>query len=408
MAFLSKYDNNSLYNYAIIFSILIASSPAVDYWSNWYITLIPILIIVFGILQKRGFSKLIQPLVLGLLFSLFEYWIIHRQVDFVIQIRNNMMAFTPIVISVFLQNYASNKFLKNSLQLTAFFILITSLTTIIGLEIYPDASRLLASRGDLQMVEVYSKLNIGGFDFIYSLILFLPLSFWLIKNSKGIRKLLNIVTFIAILVCINSSSYATALLMSIVSISLILVNVKPQLKPFFIALGILIVLLAGTGLWSEIFLWMSRNAESAYVADRLLQISLIFGGSGISQITTDTSTERLELYQQSISSFTSSPIWGNNIISFNKEALSGHSVVLDTLAGSGLIGGIIVYLIFRALYKSLIVRTNEIASPFVQATWIMFVLVSIVNPSGFLLIYSMVFSFCILVQRLEHKKKYER
>lgn len=387
---------------AAIFSLAIACCPIVDHYCNWYITLLPIAFVLLSIKSKNNWNRLLTSILMAFIFSLFEYLTMHRQMTFFIQMRNNLIAFTPIIITVFIIDSEDKKFSKFYFQAMMVFMLITCVTTIIGLFRFPEASRELASSRGAEFRELYSLLNIGGFDFIYSIIPFLPLAFWMIKNTKGGIRVFNIFVFFVMLVCVYKSSYTIALVMSLLALVLILLDVKPKYKPFFIVLGVVLIAFMGTGLLSDFFLWLSNVVESEYVSDRLLQIVLVLNGTEISQISTSTTADRLELYQRAFNSFLNSPIWGQNIIDFNKNNISGHSIVLDTLGGSGLIGAIIVFLIFRKLFRTLVAPKGETVSPYVKISWIMFFFISMANPSGFMLIYMASFVICSIVQQLEY------
>ena len=154
-------------------------------------------------------------------------------------------------------------------------------------------------------------------------------------------------------------------------------------------------------------LWLSTQVESSYVADRLLQLSMVLNGTDVNDIGTESTNDRLVLYKTALDSFLSSPIWGNNIFTFNKELLAGHSVVLDTLAGAGLIGIVFVIVIFKKLFKSTVTRVNNKVSSFVVIPWVMFIAISAGNPSAFLLLYMVIFTFSSLVQRVEFEENQE-
>lgn len=390
-----------------VFFLLIAYCPAVDYRCDWFVTILPLLVLIYSIAKKMGLPALTKLLLVAFLYSLFEYWVMHRQVDFVTEIRNHMMAFTPLLLCVYFDKEYSRKTALAFIQISLILVLITSITTILGLDVYPDASRKLASRGNKLLVDIWYQMNIGGFDFIYSLVLLLPITYWMIQRSDKKFKIVNTIIFIIELYCIYKSSYTTALVMSLISLCMVIVNIQPHLKPFFYFLGSVFFLLSGTGALSDMILWLSTQVESSYVADRLLQLSMVLNGTDVNDIGTESTNDRLVLYKTALDSFLSSPIWGNNISTFNKELLAGHSVVLDTLAGAGLIGIVFVIVIFKKLFKSTVTRVNNKVSSFVVIPWVMFIAISAGNPSAFLLLYMVIFTFSSLVQRVEFEENQE-
>ena len=179
-----------------VFFLLIAYCPAVDYRCDWFVTILPLLVLIYSIAKKMGLPALTKLLLVAFLYSLFEYWVMHRQVDFVTEIRNHMMAFTPLLLCVYFDKEYSRKTALAFIQISLILVLITSITTILGLDVYPDASRKLASRGNKLLVDIWYQMNIGGFDFIYSLVLLLPITYWMIQRSDKKFKIVNTIIFI--------------------------------------------------------------------------------------------------------------------------------------------------------------------------------------------------------------------
>lgn len=405
MAFLRYRDNLTIQYVAILFSSVIACCPVVDYYCNWYVTLIPIAIVAFPLLKTTYLlSDLVKTLFFALLFVLIQYWVVYRQQDFLVNIRNGMMAFTPIITAYFLKEKASFQFKKAYLQMLVVLMLITAITTIMGLQVYPEACRELAGSHETEQAEIFLRMNIGGFDYIYAVVVFIPVLFWLIKNTKGNYKRFNIISTCVLLYCVYLSSYTTALLLSIMALALVLIERKPSYRPYIISALVLFLLFAGTGLLSDFILGLSRVVGSEYVSDRLLQLSMVLGGADINSIQTQSSTERLELLQSAKDGFLNSPIWGNNLFEYSKEVISGHSIVFDLLSGSGLIGVGFCILLFVRIFRKAVAGKSEILTPCTRAVWILFIIASATNPSGFFLVYLVAFTATRCVQSLTNEE----
>ena len=99
---------------------------------------------------------------------------------------------------------------------------ITSFTSLWGYNFYPEASRELASGTALYNTIPYVKANIGGYDFIYALVLFIPVAIWLIINTAGLARIFNVAALLTYYLCIYKSKYAIALLCAIVAAIMVL------------------------------------------------------------------------------------------------------------------------------------------------------------------------------------------
>lgn len=400
-------DSNKNYYLSKISAVLILTiscCPALNFYATWKVMCALLILLVIPILQNtKSLRILAKSFCVAIVFSLFYYWTISRRTDFLISIRNSMLAFVPILTTIFVCCFTDRKFKSAYLQIAMFLILATSITSIIGLNSFPDACRESASFGNKERVLMYERMNIGGYDFIYSLTVFIPVSFWIISHTKKTLKVINVITFFAVCYCVYKSSFTIALLLAIVSALLSIVHIKPKYKPFVYGILIVFLFLICTGILSSLIRILSQAVESDYVSDRLLQLSMLLGGVNINDISTNTSTERLELYRTAWRGFLDSPVWGHNIVIFHKETMSGHSLVLDTLAGSGLIGAVVLAFVFMTLYRLLIRQGTHVVSPLVKTTWIMFFLMSTFNPSAFPLIYMVILTFSAIVQDIDNE-----
>lgn len=379
--------------------LVVSICPGINHYVTWPVMMVLVaLVLIPVVLDGKTNYFFIKAILLAIAFSLFEYWTMHRQVFFLLRMRDNVLAFVPIVTTLFVVYLTDKKFARFYLQLALILILITSITSILGLYIYPDASREQTSYDLKDDAMFYESLNIGGYVYMYSMCVMIPILFWQIPHSKRIFRGINIVTLIMVVWCVYMSAFATALLLVIVAVLLSVVNIKPKLKPLIYVFTIFLVVISGTGLLASFMYDLSQMVQSDYVSDRLLQLSLVFSGTDVANISTETSAERLELFQTAWNSFLSSPIFGHNLVYFDKEALSGHSLVLDTLAGSGLLGIGVLYLIFSNLFKILVRNQGSTTSPYVKLTWFMFFVMSTFNPSGFPLIYMIILTFSAVVQ----------
>lgn len=397
---MKKYKQ-SLLVFAIGFYILIISCPLIDYYVNWYITLIPIILILYQATKyKSAFKSVLKTILLGTILVNFSYYLFHRDAIYLNYSINGIIAWTPCFIAIICNNILKTSSQKKILQIGVIAILITSLTTIQGLSLFPFAARELAGAATEEIRNKYMLMNVGGFEFIYAIVILIPIIFWLIQNTNGILKQINFLVLISTLYCIYVSAYTTALIIAAITILILLMNITPRIRKLLISVIIIFLPLIGTGVLSDFFLYASKSVESEYVADRLLQVSLLLQGQSINNIDTETSNERLILMQNAWEGFCNSPLWGNNWIEWNKTLLSGHSFVLDILSSSGIIGLIIYFLIFYSIFKTCLMCNFKALFFHSKIVWITFIIVTIMNPSAFPIIYLVIFTYTSIINNL--------
>lgn len=391
---------------AILIYLLITICPFLDSLSNWYVTMIPVGIILFFLLKGRMLQTTLRFLLIALCIAIFNFIFFTFRNDFLTYVSRQIVTWTPCLIALLCVNYLSTKSQKLILQIALVAMMITSYTTIIGLEIYPMAARELAGAATEATREQYMHINLGGFDFIYALVISIPVVFWMIDHTKGWLKILNIAVLLLFLYCIYMSAYATALLLTIIELLLIVVDKNPKTKPFIITAGIVFIIFAGTGILSSFVMWVSSLVESDYVADRLQQVALLLQGTSAEDVDTNTSNDRLLLTQQAINGFFNSPIWGNNITGYTKSAMSGHSYLLDLLSASGIVGFSLYVFLFVKLFKIFFAEKFRNNAFQTRIAWLAFIALAFVNPVFFPIIFMVIFTFSVIIGQLEEEALY--
>lgn len=392
----------NVYQFACYISLFIVALPVVDYFCSWYITLLPFLLITYRLFKyKRTLARVCVTMVLAITFVLLQYWGIYRNEEFLMWMIDGIIVWLPCIIALYIKENNNDKFVKNYLQVYIVATTITSVTTIIGLMIYPNASRELATGSELFDTTKYKILNIGGYEHIYALVVLLPILIWFIKRTNKVWRTVNIVALLINLYCIYRSQYTIAIL--IAGTILILTAVKKYKKTIIVAMVLLgtLFLFNTRGVMeglSDGFKYVSEHIGIEYVGDRLLQVSQLLEGVSIH---TETTTDRIDHYQHCLDKFSESPVIGNNMGEFSVSNISGHTMILDTMSGMGILGLLLVGIIFVISYKIVVRANGEKTSSTVLLTWLAFVAVSILNPSSFMTIYMILFVLAVCVQRLE-------
>lgn len=220
---------------------------------------------------------------------------------------------------------------------------ITAVTTIIGLQIYPNAARYLATVADPYEEENvrYNLMNIGGYEFTYMVTLLYPAIIYGYKRKRIHFAILISYAVLSFLLIVDSG-YTISLLLFI--ISSIFVFFKRDIKVIeivFVLIVALIFIYVLFPLFSELLLGLSKIIDNNTISERLEALS--GGREGLA----NSDDDRWGLYMISVNSIIKSPIFGGLFVGYSS---SGHSFILDFVAQYGLLGAISLYLIYRAVY----------------------------------------------------------
>ena len=396
----------NIYQMACYICLLIVAMPVVNYYCNWYVTLLPFLFICYRLVKyKSTFKEVVILMGMAIIFTLIEFWGVYRNQDFFMWLIDGIIVWLPCLIAIYIKNGESDKFTKKYVQAIVAIMTITSITTIIGLIMYPQASRELASGTEIYDTTKYLLRNIGGYEHIYALVVLIPVMLWLIKNNEKMLKVFNIICMVVNLYCIYRSQYTIAIISAIVILLFLFAQKHKKTVLVMLVIVAVSLFIGGTDIMtflSKVFLVLSKNIGLDYVKDRMLQVSQLFQGV---TIATETSADRIEYYQNCWKGFLKSPIWGNNFGAFSENNVSGHSMVLDMLSGMGLIGFASVLCLFLISIRTLIKSKIKEISGTVIITWSAFILVSILNPSSFMTIFMILFVGSVCIQRMEKQNE---
>ncbi|MBO7520307.1 MAG: hypothetical protein J6T73_05960 [Clostridia bacterium] len=264
-------------------------------------------------------------------------------------------------------------------KVIVFALVITVITTIIGLLRFPEASRILATiatSDDPRMLE-YSWNNIGGYEFVYNCVLLYPVLMLAYKHRK-ISRAAFLILFILMFSLVILAEYTIALLLTIISSTLYFASKKTTTNQLMM-IGIILIFLflLFQSVIQNFFLWLSDTLGSEVFAERLT--ALAGGVEGIE----NSESNRVELYRMSIRAFLASPVFGN--MSGKHIVPGGHSFILDTLADYGIIGGLAITVMYRNVYRFFFAPfKNKPGYGFVLWTFIQTVFLSIVNTGAWL------------------------
>jgi len=330
----------------LVYSITAIVPRLISTYLTTYFYLIVLALCFVLVLVSRGEKSFNEYIVLVIPFIIWKLLIYFIERPSIIDWGYTALVdFTPIVLGLFIAKrleFDKIKFLAIVIILS---VLITMLTTYIGLQQYPDAARYMATvanPNEAQFVR-YNMMNIGGYNFVYITVLLYPLVIYAYKREK--IKLFWVIVFAVLeLMVIIATSYTTALLLWMLSTVFIFFNKGFKVKNLIIVVVLAILLFFV--LWDLIAAGLellADNIGSKDIADRLRDLA--GGGEGLSE----SEDPRLELYLRSLNTFIAHPIIGSL-----GGGTGGHSFLLDNLAKYGLIGvalfGTLYTVIFRKFY----------------------------------------------------------
>ena len=260
-----------------------------------------------------------------------------------------------IIIFDFYKETNNLQELKKVLYVVLFLSFVTALTTLMALIEDPYIARSIKSSGEFS--ENLAKQGIGGYSFIYYLVVCAPLLLFLaIKSNKTCIRFFWLLLYLFTMFVIIKSNYLTAFITSVLT-SVILVfgslfN-RGGKRHYFIFFVLILF----------IILFINIDFILELLPERISRVLVVEGKSVWGSIWQEFTGDRLQTLQSSWKAFLENPIFGimgNRELGHDGEFLTGfgqHSFILDTFALYGIIGGILnlvaVFLIFgKRTYKN--------------------------------------------------------
>lgn len=219
---------------------------------------------------------------------------------------------------------------------------ITALTTIRGLSVYPLASREIA-RGSTyenglnfeEYKQIYRRMNIAGWSQIYGMVFFVPGLSILWKKSKSLVWILC--AAVMLLTIVTSQITFAAILATALLIGVLVVD-SDNKQMFFFLLSFFIAALLVVCNLEEILTWVvntSKDMGFDYLSKKIYDLEQLL----VFKHVTGDANARGEFYMNSLHSFINSPISGQLFNpNITDRDIGRHSDLLDIIGATGLIG----------------------------------------------------------------------
>ena len=364
---------NLIISYILLYSIMpIVSRLTSSYLTTFfYMGLVVILVVLILALDRpenlNEYFTFLLPLFLYELLTFFS--VSGNRIFWLYRV---LLVMLPVILGYYFTQDLSR--IKNSYsRIIIIAIIITMISTIIGCIQNPSAARILATvnSSDTQSYQ-YDMANIGGYNFIYIIVLLYPIAI-LAYKTRRIRLFPAIIIALLVLLTIVSSEYTTALLLFIISSFLFFTKRTLSAKGIIIISVFAILFLFVFSSYIVDFLhWLGEVVGSDDIARRLN--ALAGGAAGLEQ----SEDNRLELYRYSIENFLKSPFFGTL---FNEwRSSGGHSFILDSLSYFGLLGGSLLFFVYKRVFMRFFYPFKDKPGyGYIVWTFIQVIILSIVN-----------------------------
>lgn len=333
----------------VIFYALHMSMPILGFYTPAVVNVAVLLFLYFFLFLKRGHAIMADIRYVLPIFSVYILSLFYEGVsNFPKYIYGMAQLFIyPLLALYFIRN-GTSKSVRRIFIVVGISYIITGITTYIGCQIFPNASRNIAAMlnsEDPGLYAIYMKYNIGSFSFIYTLVLILPLLVYLIRDKK-INVIIGLICMVIIIMTILASEYTTALLfLFICLISFFIPKYFGVKKNIWVIIGVLVLFFAGKPFLGQILESLANAVSSETIADRLSNLTLFFT-NGTQHIDGDLES-RVTIYNLSMDAFFESPIWGSR-----QAKVGGHSYILDCLGKYGLLGLIAMVIMYRRMFNA--------------------------------------------------------
>lgn len=244
------------------------------------------------------------------------------------------MIFALVMLQYFLIS-RDFKWLRTLLVISFCFIVITIVTTLIGLQSHPLAARQLCGtlnvKKEVALISYYRSIGIAGYDFFYGLAFAIP-SLVAFLKMKEINNNLRVAIFFltALSLCgILKAQFTTAFLFAVIG-AVIAFWTDEKIKPALLRLIVaFIVVFFFQKKIADLLIHFARLLDESTIQNRLVDLGIsLQQGLGVAETHIDYRFNRIPFL---IESFFQRPIFGGG------KSL-GHNWWLDRLSLFGLIG----------------------------------------------------------------------
>lgn len=393
---------NLIFGVMILYIIMPIVSRAISTYLTTYFMLLIVLLVYFHTIIRfgtNGFNEYIGGLMLPFIaFQLAGYT--YKTNTILLWAYSVLLWLVPLIIGYYFTRYKKKDIGSVSKTIVIAFI-ITTITTCVGLIQHPFAARVLATISSSQDENaiLYNWKNIGGYDFVYFLVLLYPILILAYKQKK-VNSFFTVIGTMMIFATVILSEYATALLLIMCTSILFFCKRDLNRQSVYILLIVSALLLVFCKDYiSHLLTYIAESIGSETISERFLALA---GGSDTLKSFDDN---RIELYQRSLNTFLANPILGTFLSGNN--LIGGHSFILDTLAQFGLLGALFLFFMYRKIYNYFIaIFKNKTGYGYILWAFFQTVLLSTINTGMWLEVLALIIPI-LVTQIYNGEKSYE-
>jgi hypothetical protein len=343
-----------------------------------------IIVIVFLEDSKLLFNKFTFGAWLMIIYWGFQNYVLNRESNGTFSFSNigPSALFAGIFTNLLYIKYFSFIELVKIKRVFLFFMLLTSITSLIGSYYFPTAARDLAGAlskdGDTALSAFYMMVGIGNYDFYVVLLFVLPLLFFEIAIKNNWEKKYYYIVILFSIICIYFTQYSTLIILACLQLILIPILKKSRNISNFL-FRLLLVLIATLLIQNLLVYFLEFVANQIGQEDlsvRLKNIVDRLNGNVKfdAQTESDFEIEQEDIYigayqRRILLSFST---WTSNIF-FGGDNVGGHNFLIDILGFNGLVG----FSLFIYYFGKIIVTTLKLFQNLGKVVYFNFLLVFI-------------------------------
>lgn len=309
-----------------------------------------------------------------------------------------------VVNSIYYIEKIDEQFCKRILLFSLFLLVVTAITTFTVLTTDINASRILTSSSSESELQIaYKQLNVGAFDFIYGLVIIIPLLFFFsIKQENKLYKVIIWCIVALFVLVVLMANYTTAFILLYVDfIFMLLMFFKIKNTFSLLAISLLFYVIAPFILMTFLYMMIDYSGSISTQAKLEGLIDIISNKGSL-----DDTTSRWMLFLKSVESFSESPIWGVGAYYGSNKYVGQHAQFIDDLARYGLIGCIplfsLLFVVFKKMknkYKEIHIYNSRVLVPI-----FVFISLGFMNPVYVPCILACIFIIVPVVDSFCHEK----
>lgn len=335
---------------ALLYISVWMTSPFLAYGTLYRVAaFIALLIWVFIELFDRR-SAILKPsgYILVMYFYLLYTFPVGYLADGMFTVTRNIQFYLMLFFLIVYESYRRKSLLmlKPVVAINIVLFTIWALTTYKGLLINGHASRYIIRSG-AEAIEL-TKQGIGGFTFVYSLLIYIISLMALIRYRIQLKKFLTPVTLFLFfslavsMMVVLKAEYSTAVLLMVLSSILYIFYSDSMAKNMILFLVLILVYIAMSYFLIDILTMLQPYAEGTNYSHKIVDTIATIQSDEL----TGTTKDRIDRYIRSFNLFLEYPFTGT----WSIMPVGKHSLVLDTFAQYGIFAGVaLLYILFKPL-----------------------------------------------------------